>query len=149
MVSRSGELLVVSNDGLVDTSVLDRVIERAQELNADVCLVVPCPVDELDENDNLFSQRARTAAEYLGERGVYADWILASRDPVAAVGEAMNMADGREIMIATRPVADSGWLHDDVVERARRYGLPVIHVVADVPAEARWDAILATGYAAA
>lgn len=140
MVSRSGELLVVSNDGLTETAVLDRIADRARELGADACLVIPCPVgDDPAAAERTYTSRGRVASEYLAERGIYAEWILASYDPVAAVAEAMLVSDAREIMVVTRPAGQSEWLRSRVVERTRRFGLPVVHETAEIPPEARWE----------
>lgn len=60
-------------------------------------------------------------------------------DPLKAIADELLMGSGYEtLVICTLPPGISRWLKLDLVHRAeRKFGLRVIHVVAEAPAQAR------------
>jgi GABA permease len=78
--------------------------------------------------------RARLDAmlETLRAEGLSAEGELGDYRPLRALAEAVRTFEPDQIVIATRPLADSVWQRYDVVDRARdAYDVPVTHVVAE------------------
>ncbi len=64
---------------------------------------------------------------------------VGTADPLQAIGDELGAQPGYDtLVICTLPPGISRWLKLDLVHRAeRRFGLPVVHVVADVHAPTR------------
>ena len=69
--------------------------------------------------------------EGLDATGSIGDW-----SPINAIRDALIDFDADLIVISTHPEARSRWLRKGVVEKAREFGPPVIHIVSNVPAGA-------------
>ena len=117
----------------------------AQDPAAEFTVLVPedsgAPVTWEGETVNAAEQRAEAARALLeetaGARVVRT--AVGAADPVQAIADELRAQPGYDtLVICTLPPGVSRWLRLDLVHRAeRRFGLPVHHVVADVPATTR------------
>lgn len=73
--------------------------------------------------------RLATTLAVMHEEGLDADGLVGDLDPVAATRDALMDFTADCIVISTHPVGRSRWLRRNVIDRVRRFGLPVIHVV--------------------
>ncbi len=81
--------------------------------------------------DVLAQRRLDEAVERLRELGLDIDGVVGHSDPMRAVGGALASFDADEVIVATLPQAQSGWLDADLpTEIERRYRLPVTVVEA-------------------
>src|SRR5215510_9678187 len=92
------------------------------------------------ETVDVAGQRAEAAKAVLEETvgaRVFRTAVGAA-DPVQAIAEELRAYSGYDtLVISTLPPGISRWLKLDLVHRAaRKFGLPVLHVVADAPAAA-------------
>lgn len=117
----------------------------AQDPAADFTVLVPeepgTPVTWEGETVDAAGQRAEAARALLeetaGARVVRT--AVGAADPVRAIADELAAQPGYDtLVICTLPPGISRWLKLDLVHRAeRRFGLPVVHVVAEVPAPTR------------
>jgi hypothetical protein len=71
------------------------------------------------------------ALERLRDDGIDATGEVGDENPVLAVGDVFNRGTVDEIIVSTLPPGASKWLKRDLPHRlARRFGVPVTHVVA-------------------
>jgi hypothetical protein len=133
-------LLVVANETVEGTALVDTVRDIALAARAEVLVVAPALNTRLRHwmSD---SDGARHAAELrlagclarLREAGISATGDVGDADPVLAMEDAMADFPADEIVIGTHPEERSNWLAHDLVARTCAYfGLPVAHVVVDV-----------------
>jgi hypothetical protein len=117
----------------------------AQDPAAEFTVLVPedpgTPVTWEGETVNAAEQRAE-AAKALLEETAGASVVRAAvgaADPVQAIADELRGQPGYStLVICTLPPGVSRWLKLDLVHRAeRRFGLPVIHVVAEDPVPTR------------
>ena len=138
VASRTGQanVLVIANETVLGTPLLDRIRRRAAESPA--AFLVVCPQSDPDAGEHPDAvRRLRLALSTLRSEGIEAHGQVAHPDPYTA---AMNVIEDErvdEVIVSTFPGARSGWLRRDVVERIRKdAGVPVEHVVADLAARA-------------
>jgi GABA permease len=133
-------LLVVANETVEGTALVETVRDIALAADAEVLVVAPALNTRLRHwmSD---SDGAREAAELrlagclarLTEAGVAATGHVGDADPILAIEDAVADFPADEIVIGTHPEERSNWLAHDLVARACAYfGLPVAHVVVDV-----------------
>jgi hypothetical protein len=117
----------------------------AEDPAAEFAVLVPeapsLPITWEGETVDVAGQRAEAAKTALEERAgarVFRTAVGAS-DPLRAITDELRMQPGYDtLVICTLPPGISRWLKLDLVHRAeRRFGLRVIHVVAEAPAPAR------------
>jgi hypothetical protein len=117
----------------------------AEDPAAEFAVLVPeapsLPITWEGETVDVAGQRAEAAKTALEERAgarVFRTVVGAS-DPLRAITDELRMLPGYDtLVICTLPPGISRWLKLDLVHRAeRRFGLRVIHVVAEAPAPAR------------
>jgi phosphopantetheine adenylyltransferase len=136
VAGRTGEanVLVVANETVLGERLLDRIRRRAGEGPAGFLLV--CPQSDPDAGEYPEAERRlRAALTRLRDEGIDAHGQIAHPDPYTAAMQVIADERVDEVIISTFPGARSGWLRRDVVERLRKdAGVPVEHVVADVPA---------------
>lgn len=84
------------------------------------------------------AESAKTLLEETARARVFRTAVGAS-DPLQAITDELLMHPGYDaLVICTLPPGVSRWLKLDLVHRAeRKFGLRVIHVVAEAPAQAR------------
>lgn len=127
-------VLVVANETVLGERLLDRIRQRAAEGPAGFLLV--CPQSDPDAGEYPEAERRlRAALTTLRDEGLEAHGQIAHPDPYTATMQVIEDERVDEVIISTFPGEKSGWLRRDVVERLRKdAGVPVEHVVADVPA---------------
>ena len=136
------DVLVVANQTLGGAKLLDAVRARAKEGNARFRLVVPLtrPSAGLVIYDDAVRDAAQVridlAMSVLASEGIEATGETGDPDPFSATLDAVADRRPDEIVISTLPVASSGWLRRDLVERMENAtGLPVTHVVTNLDEE--------------
>ena len=139
---RNHHLLIVANETVEGSALVDTVRDIALSHDAEVLVVAPALNSRLRHYMS-DSDGARQAAEQrlagclarLQAAGVRANGHVGDADPLRAMEDAMVVFPADEIVIGTHPERRSNWLAHDIVGRAcGRFGLPVAHVVVDVVA---------------
>jgi steroid delta-isomerase-like uncharacterized protein len=114
----------------------------AQDPAAEFAVLIPelpgVPLTWEGETVDVAGQRAEAARAVLEEKvgaRVFRTAVGAA-DPVQAIAEELRACSGYDtLVISTLPPGISRWLKLDLVHRAaRKFGLPVLHVVAEAPA---------------
>jgi hypothetical protein len=84
------------------------------------------------------AEAARTALEEIARARVFRIAVGVS-EPLQAIADDLAVHPGYDtLVICTLPLGISRWLKWDLVHRAeRKFGIRVIHVVAEAPAQAR------------
>jgi hypothetical protein len=133
--SRSvANVLVVANETVLGEPLLERIRARAREGSASFLIVSPQSDPSRGEHPEA-EKRLRAAVSTLRSEGIDAHGQIAHPDPFAAAIEAVHDERTDEIIVSTFPGERSGWLRRDLVGRLRsESGLPVEHVVSEVPA---------------
>jgi hypothetical protein len=137
-VAGTGEanVLVVANETVLGEQLLDRIRARAAEGPAGFLII--CPQSDPDASAHPEAERRlRAALTTLRDEGIEAHGQIAHPDPYTAAMQVIEDERVDEVIISTFPGERSGWLRRDVVERLRKdAGVPVEHVVADLPSAA-------------
>jgi hypothetical protein len=138
----SRRYLVIANRTLCEQHLLDELHRRRlADAGCRFHLVVPAShpsggfTDATCEEEA--SRRLAEALDTLACGGISATGEVGDPNPVYAVGDVILREIGRfdEIILSTLPVGMSRWLAQNMVRRLRRAtGLPVTHVIAEVPA---------------
>lgn len=140
-------LLVVANETVTGSDLLDVVKRKAAEQDAELVTVL-APVSTPSTGYVVYEDTRRAAAgrrldrtlAQLREAGIPAHGLVLETDPEAAVRDAFAMLDPppTDIIVSTHPLQKSGWLRKNVVDRIKKAAgdVPVEHVVVDVEAEA-------------
>ena len=136
------EVLVVANRTLAGAKLLEAVRERAASGELRVHLVVPASKPSAgfviyDEAVRESAQvRIDLALSALAQEGIQGIGEVGDEDPFLATMDAIATRRPDEVIVSTHPVASSGWLRRDLIERIRSAsGLPVEHVVVDIEHE--------------
>lgn len=80
------------------------------------------------------THRLRACVACLGGDGIRASGQLSDPDPVQAIADALHEFAADEILIVTAPQRPSTWVHQNVIDRARRrFEQPITHVAMPVP----------------
>ena len=134
--------LVIANRTLCEQHLLDELHRRrVAEPGCRFHLVVPAShpggawTDE--QCRTAAEERLADALDTLAVAGIAATGEVGDANPVYAVGDVILRELGRfdEIILSTLPVGMSKWLGQNMVRRLKRAtGLPVTHVLAEVPA---------------
>jgi len=139
-MSNHHHLLIVANETVEGSALVDTVRDIALSHDAEVLVVAPALNTRLRHYMS-DSDRARRAAEErlagclarLHAAGVRATGEVGDADPMLAIEDAMATFPADEIIISTHPEPRSNWLAHDIVARTcARFGLPVGHVVVDL-----------------
>jgi hypothetical protein len=134
--------LVIANRTLCEQHLLDELHRRrVADPGSRFHLVVPAshPSGAFTDGDchSAAEARLQDALDTLAVGGISATGEVGDANPVYAVGDVMLREIGRfdEIILSTLPVGISRWLAENMVRRLKRAtGLPVTHVIAEVPA---------------
>lgn len=139
-------VLVIANETVAGTAVVDEVRYRAGDSGATVLVVSPALItSRVGHFLNSATERARERAERRLEKslealrasGLDASGELGDSDPLQALDDAYRVFAPDEIVISTHPPARSHWLERKIVTKAReRFPVPVTHVVVDLQHEA-------------
>jgi hypothetical protein len=132
VVREKGEsnVLVIANETVLGTQLLDRVRTRAKEGPAAFLIVSPQSDPEASAHPDA-ERRLREALSTLRSEGIEAHGQVAHPDPYTAAMQVVHDERVDEIIVSTFPGERSGWLRRDLVGRLRKdAGVPVEHVVA-------------------
>ena len=138
----SKHILVVANQTIGGSKLLEVVHERAQEPDTRFTLVVP--MTRPSSGYVIYDDAVRDAAQvrldlalsYLRGEDIVAGGEIGDEDPYTATLDAIHEYQPDEIIISTLPQASSGWLRRDLIERIQdSTDVPVTHVVSDIDAE--------------
>ena len=135
-------ILIVANETIGGQALIDKVLERAGDADAEIIICVPRTQPRHGNviyDDAVYDAaqiRIDLARGFLRERGINAVGEVGDPDPYTATMDAVAEWQPDEIVISTFPVASSGWLRRDLVERiTEATGLPIEHVVVDLEEE--------------
>jgi hypothetical protein len=138
----SKHILVVANQTIGGAKLLDLVRERAREPDTSFTLIVPMTIPKSgyviydDVVRDAAQVRLDLALSYLRGEDIVASGELGDEDPYTATLDAIGEYRPDEVIISTLPLATSGWLRRDLIERIQDHtGVPVTHVVSDIDAE--------------
>jgi hypothetical protein len=138
-------VLVVANETVTGRRLIE-AIERRRSGGDDLRVTVVCPVNQPERGYVVYQDTRRASAgrrldrtlELLRSEGILADGYVVESDPVTAVRDALAQLEPRvdDVIVATHPVAKSGWLRRNVVDRIRSCSgdVPVEHVVVEMEA---------------
>ena len=127
-------ILVIANQTVLSTELLERIRKRAAQDKAAFLIVSPQGDEEPHEDAD---RRLRRALSDLRTEGVDAHGQIVHPDPYTAAMHVVNDERVDEIIVSTFPGERSGWLRRDLVERLRKdTKLPVDHVISPVPQKA-------------
>jgi nucleotide-binding universal stress UspA family protein len=135
-------LLIVANETVEGTALVDTVRDIALSHDAEVLVVAPALnsrlrhwMSDTDRAHSAAEERLEGCLARLCEAGVRANGEVGDADPMLAIEDAIAAFPADEIVIGTHPEERSNWLAHDIVARAcARFGLPVAHIVVDVAA---------------
>jgi hypothetical protein len=133
-VGKVSRYLIVTHKTAFSAELRDKVGELvASDASAEFGILVPWDEESADDA----GWRAETAQRLLQET-VHARVVgisVGSYDPLEAIEEELSEQPGYDtLVICTLPPGASRWLRLDLVHRAeRKFGLPIIHVVAHSP----------------
>jgi phosphopantetheine adenylyltransferase len=139
-------VLVVANETVTGRRLIEAV-ERKRTGSDELRVTVVAPVNQPERGYVVYQDTRRASAgrrldrmlELLRGEGILADGYVVEADPVTAVRDALAQLDPPvdDIIVATHPVAKSGWLRRNVVDRIRSCAgdVPVEHVVVDISDE--------------
>jgi hypothetical protein len=135
-------ILVVANQTIGGAKLLECVRERAKESDTSFTIVVPMtsPKSGLviyeDAVRDAAQVRLDLALSYLRGEDIPATGEIGDEDPYTATLDAIAEYQPDEIIISTLPMASSGWLRRDLIERIQdATEIPVTHVISDIDAE--------------
>lgn len=135
-------ILVVANETLGGSSLLDAVRARAAEGEVRFVICVPQnrPRSGLVVYDDAVFDAAQVrvdlALEFIRAEHIQVIGEVGDPDPYTATIDAVHAYRPSEIIISTYPETRSGWLRRDLIDRVRdATGLPVEHVIADPDTE--------------
>jgi hypothetical protein len=138
VAARTGEanVLVVANETVLGEPLLQRIRRRAAEGPA--AFLTLCPQSDPSQAEHPEAERRlRAALATLRDEGLEAHGQVAHPDPYTATMQVIEDERVDEVIVSTFPGERSGWLRRDVVGRLRKdAGVPVEHVVADLPSGA-------------
>ena len=131
-------ILVVANRTAESPELLDALRSRTVHGPCEFTLLVPSTPHGLAWAANTYdagneeAEEHRTAfLEQLRDEGVdIAAAKVGDADPLAAISDECNFNEYDELIVSTRPLKLSKWLHIDLPSKAKAAtGLPVTHVI--------------------
>jgi hypothetical protein len=135
-------ILIVANETVGGTKLIETVRARHAQGDAEFALVVP--QNRPRHGQIIYDEAVRDAAQvrvdlarqFLAAEGIELLGQVGDEDPFQATMDAIADLHPDEVIVSTHPVTQSGWLRKDLVERIREAsGLPVEHVVVDLSQE--------------
>ena len=140
-------VLIVANETVGADDLLTEIRRFATDRDAEFFVCVPAnPVDtgQAEHKGAVYlweatrraaQERLDSTLEILRSDGLQADGAVGDYRPMVAMDEAVDRFRPDAIVISTHPAGESAWLRDDLVERAaKKYPMPVEHVVSHAPA---------------
>ncbi len=144
MTDDATSILVVANETLVGTELVDALRRRAEQGPIRVSVVAPLTqprggyVVYRDSRRAAAGRRLDRVLAALRLAGIPAHGSVFDDEPLAAVKDVLASEDVDEIVVSTHPESTSGWLRKDLVVEVRKAAgdRPVEHVVSDVSGRA-------------
>lgn len=141
MPSTTQHILVVANETATGEELHHTVRSFAADPAARVHVVAPALnsrvrhwFSDTDGARAAAERRLATCVAQLAALDLEVDGHVGDEDPMQAIADALVSFPATELVIATHPEARSNWLAHQLVERAlATFGLPVVHVVVEVP----------------
>jgi hypothetical protein len=140
----AASVLVVANETLVGTELVDTLSRRAEQ--GPIRVTVVAPVTQPRGGYVVYRDSRRAAAGRRLDRvlaslrlaGIPAHGGVYDDEPLSAVKDVLASEDVDEIVVSTHPESTSGWLRRNLVEEIRKAAgdRPVEHVVSDVSGRA-------------
>jgi hypothetical protein len=137
-------VLVVANETLAGTELVDAVRRRAER--GPIRVAVVAPVTQPREGYVVYRDSRRAAAgrrldrtlDALRTAGIPAHGGVFDDEPLAGIKDVLASEEIDEIIVSTHPETKSGWLRKNLLDEVRRVadGRRVEHVVSDVVARA-------------
>lgn len=137
MTDDTAVILVVANETLVGTELVEAVARRAEQ--GPIRVVVVAPVSRPRQGYVVYRDSRRASAgrrldrtlRALREAGIPAHGGVFDDEPLAAVKDVLASEEVDEIIVSTHPETKSGWLRKNLVDEIRRAAgsRPVEHVV--------------------
>jgi len=136
VLGRSANVLVVANETVVGTPLLDKIRERAAKGPASFLII--CPQSDPNRADHPEAERRlRRALAILRGEGIDAHGQVSHPDPYTAAMQAIHDERTDEIIVSTFAPERSPWLRKNLVQRLHDdSGLPVEHVIVSEAAPA-------------
>jgi hypothetical protein len=136
----TSSVLVVANETLVGTELVDALRRRAEQGPIRVAVVAPVTqprggyVVYRDSRRASAGRRLDRVLAALRLAGIPAHGAVYDDEPLTAVKDVLASEDVDEIVVSTHPESTSGWLRKNLVEEIRKAAgdRPVEHVVSDV-----------------
>jgi phosphopantetheine adenylyltransferase len=135
-------VLVVANETLTGTELIDAVKRRAER--GAIRVIVLAPVNEPAAGYVVYEDSRRAAAGRRLERtlvamrqaGIPAHGGVFEGGPLTAVKDVLELERVDELIVSTHPETKSGWLRRNLVDEIRKAAgeRPVEHIVTDVTA---------------
>jgi hypothetical protein len=136
------KVLVLANETIGGKPLLDAILERHEQGDAEFFIVVPRTRPRYgnvvyDEAVHSSAQvRVDLALAFARHHDIAASGEVGDEDPFNAAMDAVHHHGVDEIIVSTHPSTSSGWLRRDLPERIREASnLPVKHVVVDIANE--------------
>jgi hypothetical protein len=136
----AASVLVVANETLVGSQLVDTLRRRAE--HGPIRVMVVAPVTQPREGYVVYRDSRRAAAGRRLDRvlaalrlaGIPAHGAVFDDEPLAAVKDVLAAEDIDEVVVSTHLESTSGWLRKNLVTEIRRAAgdRPVEHVVSDV-----------------
>jgi hypothetical protein len=140
MTDGTTSVLVVANETLVGTELVDALRRRAEQGLIRVAVVAP--VTQPREGYVVYRDSRRAAAGRRLDRvlaalrlaGIPAHGGVFDDEPLAAVKDVLASEDVDEVVVCTHPETRSGWLRKNLLDEIRKAAgdRPVEHIVSDV-----------------
>lgn len=144
MTDDTTSVLVVANETLIGTELIEAVRRRAAA--GPIRVAVVAPVTPPREGYVVYRDSRRAAAgrrlervlEALRDAGIPAHGGVFDDEPLAAVKDVLDSESVDEIIVSTHPETKSGWLRRNLLDEIRKVAgdRPVEHVVSEVAARA-------------
>lgn len=140
----ASRVLVVANETVGATELLGELRRLKNELTAQYLVCVPAHPLHTGQGAAWSPDASVIAAQHrLGEvlailktEGIEADGVIGDYRPLHAMDDAVQSFKPDLIVISTHPEERSAWLRQDIVAQAKRkYGVPVRHVISNVPVD--------------
>jgi hypothetical protein len=135
-------VLIVAHQTADSPELLAAVAERADKGACSFTLLVPASphglhrvVDPEDHGASEAQRRLDAALPRLSAvAGAQVAGVVGSRDPLAAVQDALDLLGFNEVIVSMLPATLSRWLRLDLPHKIRGLGVPVTEVIAPEPA---------------
>ena len=139
-IAKATRVVVLANETAPSRRLYDSICAAAGDpVTAEVVVVAPALNSRLRHwcSDDDGARRAaelrlEVCVDRLARAGFAVEGRVGDADPVQALADALAEQAADVVVVSTHAEGRSNWLARGVVERVqRRFGLPVVHVVAD------------------